>query len=211
MRLAHGGPKRCWLPAVPGPLPHAEGRASEDRLHRQPLQRGFQRALSGRVPGEARVRLPGLEHPLPRQRDLLHARARTDRHRGGRALAARRGRHRASRPDRQFRWRIADGRLPVPGRGTGPRTRRGRQPTRSGRSADSGRSLHLPQCSSGPARGPDLVDGPVGRRRERPGLRRLGTRHVRAPERPAVFTRIRGALPRRPGGAQPSHYRLGAL
>ena len=68
------------------------GAAADGGVHRHALQRRLLRALPGRAAGRAGHRVPRLEHPLPRQRGLLPARARARRHRRRRALAARAGR-----------------------------------------------------------------------------------------------------------------------
>ena len=72
----------------------------------------FSRALQRPLFRRARVRVPGLEHALSRRRGPVHPRARADRHRRRRALAARGGRRRAAGDPRQLRRRLADGRLP---------------------------------------------------------------------------------------------------
>ena len=112
--LAHRAALGSRRASVPGHVLDAEGPAPARRADRDALQCRFRRALSRALRGDARLRLPRLEHALSRRRGPVHARARADRHRRRRDMAAPAGR-RARRDPRQFRRRLADGR--VSGRG----------------------------------------------------------------------------------------------
>ena len=101
---------------VPGAVPPRGGPQAEGGDDRHPLSDRLLRALSRRLHGHPRHRLPRLEHPVPRLREQFPARPRPGRHRRRRPLAARgpgRGNHCAAG---QLRWRFADGGLPGTGR-----------------------------------------------------------------------------------------------
>ena len=147
------------------------------------------RALSRRLHGHPRHRIPRLEHPFPRLREQLPARPRAGRHRRRGALAAR-GSGRGNRcAAGQFRRRFADGRLPGAGR----------RPARhaAGGHAARGRADELPPAdgyvasAAHPGR-PDVLTAwmdAVRRRRERPHRNRSRPRPVRRTQRSAVQLR----------------------
>ena len=68
------------------------GRRPDDGVHRHALQRRLLRALPRRAPRRPWLRVPRVEHPLPRRRGVLPARPRAGRDRRRRPLAARAGR-----------------------------------------------------------------------------------------------------------------------
>ena len=182
-------PGRSRRPPVPGHLSPPGRRRAEDGLHRHALQRRLLRALPGLVHGRARLRLPGLEHALPRERGPFPARPRAGRDRRGRPVAARAGRSRAHRAARQLRRRLPDGGLSV----AGHRAERqaGRRDAAAGR--DRGPARRRPVRRAGrplrAARGTDQLARSLGDRRDRPARRRPGPRPVQPRERPAVQRR----------------------
>ena len=144
------------------------GAQPDDGVHRDALQRRLLRALSRQLPGRARVRLPRLEHAVPRQRGALPARprARGDRRRS--PLAARAGRGRPGGAARQLRRRVADGRLPVAGRRAERHAGRRDAAARRHRGPAAGRPVRRARRALRPAGGADRLAGPVGDRRADP-------------------------------------------
>ena len=188
--VAGGGPGRGGRPSVPGHLPPPGGRAAAGGVHRHALQHRLLRALPGQLHGRTGLRVPRLEHPVPRQRGALPARPRAGRDRRRGALAARAGRGRTGRAAGQLRRRLADGGVPVAGGGAQRPAGRRDAAAAGHRGPAAGRPVRGAGRALGPAGGPDGL----ARRRQSTDERdplsaRSGAGPVRPGERAAVQRR----------------------
>ena len=188
---------------------HRPAGTSPRRVHRDPLQRRLLRALPRRATGRARLRVPRLEHPLPRRtRRTSCSTTRWPRSASACAGCAS-SRGRAGRPARQLRRRVADG-APT-SRRPSSRTSAAAGLTPARRDRELPRATSSSSLAAHPGRpevltawlDPSVID------ETDPTVGGPGARPVRPGNGPPYDAEFVAPLPGRPARPQRPHHRLG--